>query len=67
MHLPGEGVAPRQASMRKLENGAPPEQQRAGRVCEAPGCKARLSRYNPARRCATHAGWTDPDDTRQRR
>jgi hypothetical protein len=53
--------------MRKLESGPAPEQQSTGRVCEAPGCKARLSRYNPAQRCGVHAGWTDPEDTPRRR
>jgi hypothetical protein len=27
------------------------------RTCAAPGCQARLSRYNPTRHCSLHDGW----------
>jgi hypothetical protein len=37
------------------------------RVCEAPGCTAYLSTYNPARRCNLHNGWDHELKTRARR
>jgi hypothetical protein len=29
------------------------------RRCEADGCIAKLSRYNPSTTCGLHAGWVD--------
>jgi hypothetical protein len=37
------------------------------RTCAEDGCTARLSRYNPARRCAIHQGWDGQEVTRRRR
>jgi hypothetical protein len=37
------------------------------RVCEAPGCQAYLSSYNPASRCYLHDGWDREPKTRLRR
>jgi hypothetical protein len=37
------------------------------RVCEAPGCQAYLSSYNPAARCYLHNGWDREPKTRPRR
>jgi hypothetical protein len=37
------------------------------RVCEAPGCQAYLSSYNPASRCYLHDGWDRELKTRARR
>jgi hypothetical protein len=37
------------------------------RVCEAPGCRAYLSSYNPASRCYLHDGWDREHRTRPRR
>jgi hypothetical protein len=37
------------------------------RVCDAPGCQALLSSYNPASRCYLHNGWDRERRTRQRR
>ena len=37
------------------------------RVCEAPGCRAYLSSYNPASRCCIHDGWDREAKTRPRR
>jgi hypothetical protein len=36
------------------------------RTCAEDGCTARLSRYNPARRCAIHQGWDQQKTTRTR-
>jgi hypothetical protein len=37
------------------------------RTCAEDGCTARLSRYNPAQRCAIHQGWDRQEVTRPRR
>jgi hypothetical protein len=37
------------------------------RVCQAPGCQAYLSSYNPASRCYLHDGWDREHRTRPRR
>ena len=37
------------------------------RVCDAPGCQALLSSYNPASRCYLHNGWDLEPKTRARR
>jgi hypothetical protein len=37
------------------------------RVCDAPGCQAYLSSYNPATRCFLHDGWDRELKTRARR
>jgi hypothetical protein len=37
------------------------------RVCDAPGCQAYLSSYNPATRCSLHDGWDRELKTRARR
>ena len=37
------------------------------RVCEAPGCQAYLSSYNPATRCYIHDGWDREAKPRPRR
>ena len=37
------------------------------RVCEAPGCQAYLSSYNPAPRCYLHNGWDREPKSRPRR
>jgi len=36
------------------------------RTCAEDGCTTRLSRYNPARRCAIHQGWDQQETTRTR-
>jgi hypothetical protein len=41
------------------------EHQGVDRVCDAPDCKTRLSRYNPAESCTLHAGWSDPTPRRR--
>lgn len=38
----------------------------AERRCAAEGCDARLSRYNPSRECAAHAGWANAPPALQR-
>jgi hypothetical protein len=48
----------RHESPRGLFAGERLEQYGAGRTCSANGCDARLSRYNPAKTCAVHRGWT---------
>lgn len=49
-----------------LNNGKPLDQFAAQRCCAAPGCTARLSRYNPNPTCAAHGGWNEPRQTRRR-
>jgi hypothetical protein len=49
----------RTARSAKLERGRPVAQQRLNRRCRVPGCHTVLSRYNPSRTCARHAGWQD--------
>ena len=39
-----------------LNNGRPLDQFSSQRSCGAPGCTARLSRYNPNATCAAHGG-----------
>jgi hypothetical protein len=36
------------------------------RTCANDGCTTRLSRYNPAQRCAIHQGWDQQEKTRTR-
>lgn len=49
-----------------LRNGKPLDQFAAQRLCSAPGCMARLSRYNPNTTCAAHGGWAEPKQPRRR-
>lgn len=49
-----------------LRNGKPLDQFSASRHCGAPGCTARLSRYNPQATCAAHGGWSEPKQSRRR-
>lgn len=37
----------------------PVQSQDPGRLCRAPDCITRLSRYNPDGLCTAHGGWTD--------
>lgn len=55
-------VGPRRDSGRALASGAPLETFDRKRRCEADGCGARLSRYNPSATCSLHRGWKDPSD-----
>jgi hypothetical protein len=54
---------------RRRAAGAEPMVRAFGetRTCAEDGCTARLSRYNPARRCAIHQGWDGQETTRTRR
>jgi hypothetical protein len=54
---------------RRRAVGADPPVRSFGqrRVCEAPGCQAYLSAYNPAPRCYLHDGWDREPKTRARR
>jgi hypothetical protein len=54
------GLSPRQSRAVRLINGSKLEQFGDDRTCAAPTCGAKLSKYNPSPRCATHAGWADP-------
>ena len=49
-----------------LHNGKPLDQIAEQRQCVAPGCTARLSRYNPNPTCAAHGGWSEPKRPRRR-
>jgi hypothetical protein len=49
-----------------LSNGKPLDQFSAQRSCNAPGCTARLSRYNPNQTCAAHGGWSEDKSPRRR-
>lgn len=50
-----------------LQNGKPVAQHRtARRHCAYPECDTLLSRYNPNPCCATHGGWLDADQRRNR-
>jgi len=53
---------------RRRATGAGPMVRAFGeaRTCAEDGCTARLSRYNPARRCAIHQGWDQQETTRTR-
>lgn len=55
-------VGIRRESGRSLATGAPLETFDHKRRCEADGCGARLSRYNPSATCSVHRGWKDPSD-----
>lgn len=62
------GATPRRRIERAmtLRNGKPLDQFAAQRHCAAPGCAARLSRYNPNPTCAAHGGWAEPKQPRRR-
>ena len=49
-----------------LSNGKPLDQFSTHRSCNAPGCTARLSRYNPNSTCAAHGGWSEEKAPRRR-
>jgi hypothetical protein len=53
---------------RRRAAGADPMVRAFGdtRTCAEDGCTTRLSRYNPARRCAIHHGWDQQKVTRPR-
>jgi hypothetical protein len=63
------GATPRRRVERAmtLRNGKPLEQFSAQRLCSAPGCCARLSRYNPNPTCSAHGGWAESRQPRRRR
>lgn len=50
-----------------LSSGKPMTQSAIARLCEAPDCQTRLSRYNPNPFCGTHGGWADPEPGRHGR
>lgn len=56
----------RAGRMSKLASGEPLEHFGVARLCEADGCGARLSRYNPAATCSLHRGWAAPVQPRRR-
>jgi hypothetical protein len=52
-------------ALNPANRGSKMVQHDADRVCEAPECTTRLSRYNPAASCSAHAGWTDAGTSRR--
>jgi hypothetical protein len=55
----------RNASAHALRSGVSVEHHEVGRVCDAPECTTKLSRYNPAATCSAHKGWTDAPRRRE--
>jgi hypothetical protein len=53
-------IAPRDGRAMKLASGDRLDVFGDERTCTAADCRVRLSRYNPAEKCAQHAGWIDP-------
>ena len=53
-------VSPRDGRAMKLASGDKLDVFGDERTCSAQECRVRLSRYNPADKCAQHAGWMEP-------